>query len=260
MTEVIPIVKLSNDGFLQPANNVSYAIPDNVTHAQLRYDNFLSPNTRQGSYVTSAISSFEFTILETLLNWYFKLYLSTDGITYYEDKGYGGTLGKKYIGESFINAEDFAAGDLIAVTGTVGNKVFEGKRILEDVLKYKELVFQLTQVGAGNLIMAVRSNTTGKTYASTIPRIDPGFFQIIPGGVVGNIGSPFIQYHNNRLYYDANDTDTMLSFGLVSVQVSAAGQIDIATTNLAGDRADGVLVDGSVYGTGNFSVIVQFYI
>ena len=96
MIEIINLEKLSNDGFKQPANNPGVATPDNITHAQLRYNTFSSSYVVQGSAIYNSSSTFEFDISYAIINNYslFKLYVSTDGTTYTEKKSYGGTTGK----------------------------------------------------------------------------------------------------------------------------------------------------------------------
>ncbi len=94
MIEVINLEKLDNDGKKQPANDPTSNTPDNITHAQLRYNTFTSSYVVQGSVVTGASSTFEFTVSDALFYWKFKLYVSTDGTNYTEKKSYGGTLGK----------------------------------------------------------------------------------------------------------------------------------------------------------------------
>jgi len=85
----------SPQGYLKPANSSSAVSPDNVTHAQLRYDTFADPNIIQGSVVSGANSTFEFSVSDGLAEEVFKMYYSTDGTTYSVDKTFGGTSGKK---------------------------------------------------------------------------------------------------------------------------------------------------------------------
>ena len=94
MIEVINLEKLSNDGYKQPANDPTSSTPDNITHAQLRYNTFTSSYVIQGVAVTGASSTFEFTVSDALFYWKFKLYTSTDGTNYTEKKSYGGSAGR----------------------------------------------------------------------------------------------------------------------------------------------------------------------
>ena len=84
----------SPQGYLKPANTTSAVSPDNVTHAQLRYTDFSSSYVIQGSVVSGANSTFEFSIADNLASEIFKMYYSTDGTTYNVDKTFGGTSGK----------------------------------------------------------------------------------------------------------------------------------------------------------------------
>jgi hypothetical protein len=103
----------SPQGYLKPANTTSAVSPDNVTHAQLRYTDFSSSYVIQGSVVSGANSTFEFSIADNLASEIFKMYYSTDGTTYNVDKTFGGTSGKKL----------FATADLsgLVTTGTAQN-------------------------------------------------------------------------------------------------------------------------------------------
>ena len=95
MIEVINLEKYSPDGYKMPANNPSYVFPDNVTHAQLRYNTFTSSYVVQGTAVSGSNSTFEFDLSEVATNYKsFKLYSSTDGTNYTEIKSYGGSNGR----------------------------------------------------------------------------------------------------------------------------------------------------------------------
>ena len=117
MKIVVNLEKLSNDGYKMPANNPSVALPENIQYGQLRYDNFLPPNVIQGTFVSGKTSTIEFTILDSLLIWDFKLFLSTDGVSYSEEKTFGGTSGKKLTSSS-LDASDFEDGEIPMSNGT----------------------------------------------------------------------------------------------------------------------------------------------
>lgn len=97
MKEIVNLEKLNSYGLKQPANNPNYITPDNITHAQLRYNDFTSSYVIQGSAVGGANSTFEFTITANLNYTLFKLFTSTDGTNYTENKTYGGSLGKSIL-------------------------------------------------------------------------------------------------------------------------------------------------------------------
>lgn len=101
MIEIINLDKLSNDGFKQPANDPTSNTPDNITHAQLRYNTFSSSYVIQGVVVTGSSSTFEFTVPAFLQYSLFKLYVSTDGTTYTEKKSYGGSTGRTLLAMTF---------------------------------------------------------------------------------------------------------------------------------------------------------------
>lgn len=101
MIEIINLDKLSNDGYKQPANDPTSNTPDNITHAQLRYNTFSSSYVIQGVIVTGSSSTFEFTVPAFLKYSLFKLYVSTDGTTYTEKKSYGGSTGRTLLAMTF---------------------------------------------------------------------------------------------------------------------------------------------------------------
>lgn len=94
MIEVINLEKLSRDGFKQPANDPNKITPDNITHAQLRYNTFTSSYVIQGTAVSGSNSTFEFNVTSDIQYSLYKLYCSTDGTNYNEWKSYGGTNGR----------------------------------------------------------------------------------------------------------------------------------------------------------------------
>ena len=91
---VIPLEKYSDDGFKQQANSPTASVPDNITYSRLYYDDFAGSNYVQGVFVPGENSTVEFdnTGIAFVL---WKLFVSTDGVTYTERKSYGGTEGKE---------------------------------------------------------------------------------------------------------------------------------------------------------------------
>jgi len=146
MRKVFNIWRLDTDGRIMPANNPLASSPDYYTHAQLRYDTFLSPNVIQGTFVTGANSSVAVEIPENKLQWSFKLFVSRDGTTYTEDKTFGGADGIDYTADAFIDAEDFDTG-VIGVTGDIGSKVFANIPIP------KFGIFKVSQTGVGGYLI-----------------------------------------------------------------------------------------------------------
>lgn len=96
MIEIINLEKLDRDGRKMPANSPNIATPDNITHCQLRS----STLTVQGVAVANYPNTFG---VDITVSGIYKLYKSTDGTNYYEDKSYGGDDGKE------INVETYAS-------------------------------------------------------------------------------------------------------------------------------------------------------
>lgn len=93
--EVVNLEKLSaTAGYKMPANDPEAVSPDNITHAQLRKSPFGSGQATQGTAVSGENSTFEFSIADNDADELFKLYVSTDGTNYTENKTYGGTNGR----------------------------------------------------------------------------------------------------------------------------------------------------------------------
>lgn len=108
MKEIINLEKLSSHGYKMPANNPNIVSPDNITHAQLRYNTFTSSYVIQGTVVSGSNSTFEFDVNTSDLHSSgkthsrMKLYGSTDGTNYTEIKSYGGTYGKSLLEEGIM--------------------------------------------------------------------------------------------------------------------------------------------------------------
>lgn len=180
MIEIINLDKLSNDGFKQPANDPTSNTPDNITHAQLRYNTFSSSYVIQGVIVTGSSSTFEFTVPAFLKYSLFKLYVSTDGTTYTEKKSYGGSTGRTLLAMTFgssmkliVNQGDISAptvktffnNTIYAVTTTtrqgVGDYVinFDGNIFADQSkvsIEYKSLL-----IDGGSLTAAVEIPSSG---------------------------------------------------------------------------------------------------
>lgn len=159
MKEIVNLEKLNSYGLKQPANNPNYVTPDNITHAQLRYNDFTSSYVIQGSAVGGANSTFEFDVLrqDLLLSGKthsrMKLYTSTDGTNYTENKTYGGSLGKSLYEEGLficnVNFTNPIAGSLSVILNTVyyNNAHVTVTRVRADVGLYY-LQFSQNVIGA----------------------------------------------------------------------------------------------------------------
>ncbi len=149
MKDVINLDKLSPDSYRMPANTLGKSTLDNITQVQLRYDNFLSPNIIQCVFVPGENSTVKFTIPDALIGWHFKAFVSeNNGTSYTERKTWGGDDGKKFTGDAFLNANDFANGQVIGVTGGV----FAG------ITRPYPLILSLTVSQAGTAAPSVELN------------------------------------------------------------------------------------------------------
>lgn len=145
--------KVSPLGYKQPANDPNEASPDYITHAQLRYSPFTSSEAIAGSVVSGANSTFSFSIEDAQIAYTFKMYYSTDGTTYNEDKTFGGSSGKKLFGandlsgyatlgtaQSITAIKTFTALPVSSVAPT-GSTQFTNKAYVDGLVGWKTCVF-----------------------------------------------------------------------------------------------------------------------
>ena len=187
MIEIINLEKLDRDGRKMPANSPNIATPDNITHCQLRS----STLTVQGVAVANYPNTFEVNIT---VSGVYKLYKSTDGTNYYEDKSYGGDDGKE------INVDTLASilADDNDWTGlnTFNTQLPRSELTASDRdefttlkstgLKYKGI---LSQASTNAPIVNQLTNTTGETF--TWARTGTGVYTL-----TADTGNPF----NSTLY------------------------------------------------------------
>lgn len=94
MIEIVNLERLDADGKKIPANNPNYITPSLYPYAQLRYNDFSDSSAVQGSFISGYPNTVEFDLSDVIGYNLFKLYLSTDDVTYTEIVTYGGTDGK----------------------------------------------------------------------------------------------------------------------------------------------------------------------
>jgi len=222
--------ELSPQGYLKPANTVSAVSPDNVTHLQLRYSDFSSSYVIQGSVVSGANSTFEFSIADNLASEIFKLYYSTDGTTYNVDKTFGGTSGKKLFatadlsglvtlttaqnisGTKTINGSanlviasgsditvqsggDLTLADAPSASTDATNKAYVDARASKEALIF---VSSYDPTG-GTIVSATIYNTTGRTF--TLSNVSGGILISFTGSATSSL---FFQTFNAVDDFDAN--------------------------------------------------------
>lgn len=88
--QVVNLYDYSDDGFLQDANTDSVT---RISHVRFYYDDFTGSNYVQGSFVTGYPATVEYDESGVAFT-KFKMFESTDGTTYTENKRYGGTIGR----------------------------------------------------------------------------------------------------------------------------------------------------------------------
>ena len=220
----------SPQGYLKPANTTSAVSPDNVTHAQLRYTDFSSSYVIQGSVVSGANSTFEFSIADNLASEIFKMYYSTDGTTYNVDKTFGGTSGKKLFATADLsglvtlttaqtisgtktlasNANiviasgsditvqaggDITLADAPTASTDAANKAYVDARASKEALIF---VSSYDPTG-GTIVSATIYNTTGRTF--TLSNVPGGILISFTGSATSSL---FFQTFNAVDDFDAN--------------------------------------------------------
>ena len=217
--------ELSPQGYLKPANTVSAVSPDNVTHLQLRYSDFSSSYVIQGSVVSGANSTFEFSIADNLASEIFKMYYSTDGTTYSVDKTFGGTSGKKLFatadlsglvtlttaqnisGTKTINGSanlviasgsDItvqAGGDITLADAPTASTDATNKAYVDGLIGYTEYIAWVDQTDTDAPVPTVVKNNTGRTW--TWSYYDVGIYTLTPSGT-----NPFSDFTKFDIEYD----------------------------------------------------------
>ena len=125
---VIPLEKLTQDGFKQPANLATETTGTRrgsievvrVTHARLYYDDFAGSNYLQGTFTSGDTSTVQFD--NSNISFYrFKLFKSYDGTTYTEVPTYGGDDGNdETVSGGLLDPAGFADDSIIKKT-TINN-------------------------------------------------------------------------------------------------------------------------------------------
>jgi hypothetical protein len=215
----------SPQGYLKPANTTSAVSPDNVTHAQLRYTDFSSSYVIQGSVVSGANSTFEFSIADNLASEIFKMYYSTDGTTYNVDKTFGGTSGKKLFATADLSglvttgtAQNITAtktlttnanlvvssgsditvqsgGDITLADAPTASTDAVNKAYVDGLIGYTEYIAWVNQDGTNAPVSTVVKNNTGRTW--TWSYISTGNYGLTPSGA-----NPFSDFTKFDIEYD----------------------------------------------------------
>lgn len=158
------------------------------------------------------------------------------------------------IDNSVYDPEDSDEGDVPQTQTVGGNKVLVPVPVT-DIKGYKELAVRVTQTGTNAPVIAYQINTTGKTFNSVYT--DVGYFEVTPIQS-GTIGTPIEIYKTSRLYYDEN-LDAIQSLGNIVIQSTTNGSILIVTSDEDGNRANGVLQDGSPLGANNYCFQIFYF-
>ncbi len=89
---VVNLEKYSEDGYKKAANSRNSLTPDNIKYVRFYYNDFQGSNFIQGEFVNGYNSTVQADNESVAFN-KFKMFVSTDGINYTENKSYGGDYG-----------------------------------------------------------------------------------------------------------------------------------------------------------------------
>lgn len=89
---VVNLEKYSEDGYKKSANSLNASAPDNIKYVRFYYNDFQGSNFIQAEFV-SGYNSLVQADNESIAYNKFKMFTSTDGINYTENKSYGGDYG-----------------------------------------------------------------------------------------------------------------------------------------------------------------------
>lgn len=257
--------ELSPQGYLKPANTVSAVSPDNVTHLQLRYSDFSSSYVIQGSVVSGANSTFEFSIADNLASEIFKMYYSTDGTTYNVDKTFGGTSGKKLFATADLSglvttgtAQNITAtktlttnanlvvasgsditvqsgGDITLADAPTASTDATNKAYVDGLIGYTEYIAWVNQLGTTPPVSTIVKNNTGRTF--TWSYLSVGNYKLTPSGA--NLFGDTTKY---AIYYTQ-------WFGSGLGVVASFCDLDFQTA-VTGGTLDFTMIDPQLYVTG----------
>lgn len=276
---VVNLEKYSDDGYKKSANSLNADAPDNITHVRFYYNNFIGNNYVQADFVTGKNSTVEYD--ETVTSYTkFKMFVSTDGTNYTENKSYGGTEGHNVANSGVIlDPADFDDGQII-VKQTIGGIEQFVPSSFDTGVDYKYLRCRIYQSGTGAIDLFNLIDGSGSDLDMTIAdEYDPagssrsttGIYicQFTTGGadlfhpdIVANAG--FSIFETKVITVFDTSTGTITGYCVVAPyydggEIPAAysqGRIQIRTYNTSWVLADSIL-DVS---NGEIGITIEFRI
>ena len=210
---VIPLDKLTSDGFKQPANLQE----ETVTHARLYYDDFAGSNYIQGVFATDDSSTIQFDNASVSFQ-RFKLFKSSNGTTYTEVVSYGANDGNdEPVSGELLDPADFADYDILIKNTISTIEQFTGislpdlidavgLEIVQPYYAYTNIFSQDNAVSSGKLRVdsTVLQNTVSDgTSLSLSSKVDTGIYMVqfrITDPNLGIINSFRIEVAGNILF------------------------------------------------------------
>lgn len=238
---VVNLEKYNDDGFKQSANSLTASSPDNVTHARLYYDSFAGSDYIQGTFVSGNNSTVEFDASEITFT-QFKLFTSTDGVTYTERKTFGGSDGLDIFNNSMALDPADADDNQIPVKDTIDT--------VEQVV-WKDITDVLDDVGYASSVnyilrgMLCQDNSvqSGKAFFGTY-YVNPDDGTLIDGTSSTLTGSRVITIADRCL----RSASAKISTGIYSVQCQIS--------NGSGGFTNGFI--SGIDGTANIKTFIPF--
>jgi len=272
---VVNLEKYSDDGYKKSANSLNADAPDNITHVRFYYNNFIGNNYVQADFVTGKNSTVEYD--ETVTSYTkFKMFVSTDGTNYTENKSYGGTEGHNVANSgTVLDPADFDDGQII-VKQTIGGIEQFVPSSFDTGVDYKYLRCRIYQSGTGAIeLFNLIDGSTSDIDMTIADEYDPagssrsttGIYicQFTTGGLNAFVPfDNFSQFETKILTVFDSSTGAITGYCVVAPYYDggviptayAQGRIQIRTYNTSWVLADSIL-DVS---NGEFGITIEFRI
>lgn len=273
---VVNLDRYSDDGYKKSANSLNADAPDNITHVRFYYNNFIGNNYVQADFVPDKNSTVEYD--ETVTSYTkFKMFVSTDGTNYTENKSYGGTEGHNVANSgTVLDPADFDDGQII-VKQTIGGIEQFLPSSFDTGVDYKYLRCRIYQSGTGaielfNLIdgaaFEIDLTIADEYFPEGSTRESTGIYicQFRTGGLdeFSFVYNSFSQIETRVISVFDISTSTLKGYAVVGfytqdtgIDIGTTGKLAIRTYNTSWVLTDSIL---DLTGAGELGMTIEFRI
>jgi len=248
MIVILNLERIDSDGKLIPANNPNYAVPSYIKYAQLRYNTFSNSYVVQGTFLaTGESSTIEFDLSSVSSSYtLFKLYTSTDGVTYTEDKTYGGTTGRTIFtsiaGTVMTTGDQTIAGvktfsSLPVSNATVSSNSQLTNKTYVDRAYGQSIKLVLNQTVTGAITYRILYNKTSYSISSSV-RNSAGDYSITFNGAIFN-NPDYVSFEYQPILID--DSATIYGYVVIPPTGLTTTRMNIQTSSSGQFAADSIL-------------------